>query len=87
MAAEGRQEGGGRAAGCWEGRGFLASLETLCDYVICFGLPLGLGPLGWEGGGGGGESVVRVVNFRGLTPTRWSLFGALGRGCVSRMIL
>ena len=32
------------------------------------------------------ESVVKVVNFRGLTPPRWSLFVALGCGCVSRMI-
>ena len=32
------------------------------------------------------ESVVRVVNFRGLTPPRWSLFVVLGCGCVSRMI-
>ena len=33
------------------------------------------------------ESVVSVVDFRGLTPPRRSLFAALGCGCVSMMIL
>ena len=29
------------------------------------------------------ESVAMVVNFRGLTPSRRSLFGGLDCGCVS----
>ena len=32
------------------------------------------------------ESVVKVVNFRGSTPTRRSLFAALGCGRVPMMI-